>query len=133
MEFTVHGKVHGKARPRVTFRGGKARAYTPKITGDYEAHIRAAYLAAGGGKLKGPVMVAVETFRALPKSKPKKIESEADTFKPDGDNVLKIVLDALNGVAYDDDSQVVMLSIIKWPRTRCEEHMRVHVSRVSQK
>jgi Holliday junction resolvase RusA-like endonuclease len=30
--------------------------------------------------------------------------------KPDIDNVLKIVLDALNGVAYKDDSRVVSVS-----------------------
>lgn len=133
MEFIVEGKVQGKARPRVTMRGGHARAYTPQKTKDYEGMIRYAYLAAGGKMLDGPVMVAVETFRSLPKSRPKKIESEPDVYKPDGDNVLKAVLDALNGVAYEDDSQVVMLSIIKWPRTRCDEHIRVHVEKVKQK
>ena len=35
------------------------------------------------------------------------------TTKPDGDNILKVVLDALNGLAYDDDRQVVKMCIIK--------------------
>ncbi len=35
------------------------------------------------------------------------------TTKPDGDNILKVVLDALNGLAYDDDKQVVKMGIIK--------------------
>lgn len=35
------------------------------------------------------------------------------TTKPDGDNILKVVLDALNGLAYDDDRQVVKMGIIK--------------------
>lgn len=133
MEFIVKGKVQGKARPRVTMRNGKAHAFTPDKTKEYEADILAAFLAAGGKKVKGPVCVHVETFRALPKSRPKKVVSEPDTFKPDGDNVLKCVLDALNGYAFDDDSQAVMLSVIKWPRTRCDEHIRVHVCPIKQR
>ena len=35
------------------------------------------------------------------------------TTKPDIDNVIKAVLDGLNGVAYADDSQVVALSASK--------------------
>ena len=41
--------------------------------------------------------------------------------RPDWDNVGKIVTDALNGVAYDDDSQIVSASVEKYyseePRT----------------
>ena len=33
--------------------------------------------------------------------------------KPDADNIAKIICDALNDVAYKDDTQVVMLTIIK--------------------
>lgn len=50
-------------------------------------------------------------------SKRKKKEAIAGlimpTTKPDGDNILKVVLDALNGLAYDDDRQVVKMCIIK--------------------
>lgn len=49
---------------------------------------------------------------------PKRIERERDTTKPDIDNVLKAVLDALNGVAYKDDSQVVEVRVVKHDRTR---------------
>ena len=35
------------------------------------------------------------------------------TIKPDCDNIAKIVLDALNGLAYDDDSQVTELEVHK--------------------
>lgn len=129
MQFEVIGKVTGKARPKVTRHG----VYTPKKTVEAEAKIRQAYREAGGTIIDGPVAVSVETFRALPKSRPKKLVSEPDTYKPDGDNVTKLVLDALNGVAYADDSQVVMLSCIKWPRTRCEEKMTVTVCPVKQK
>ncbi len=33
--------------------------------------------------------------------------------KPDCDNIAKIILDALNGLAYDDDAQVVKLYVEK--------------------
>lgn len=50
-------------------------------------------------------------------SKRKKREAIAGlimpTTKPDGDNILKVVMDALNGLAYDDDKQVVKMGIIK--------------------
>ena len=35
------------------------------------------------------------------------------TKKPDTDNIAKIVLDSLNGIAYPDDSQVVDLQVLK--------------------
>lgn len=64
------------------------------------------------------VRVCVATRKVLPKSKPKKVILERDTFKPDIDNVIKLVLDALNGVAYDDDAQVVSVTGLKHPRER---------------
>ena len=33
--------------------------------------------------------------------------------KPDADNIAKIVLDSLNKIAYEDDKQVVELTVIK--------------------
>ena len=36
------------------------------------------------------------------------------TKKPDIDNVIKIITDALNGIAYDDDAQIVSLSATKF-------------------
>lgn len=56
-----------------------------------------------------------------------------DTGKPDCDNIAKAVLDALNGVAFDDDSQVVTLVVRKYPRVRIssdDEYVRVTISDV---
>lgn len=33
--------------------------------------------------------------------------------KPDSDNIAKIVLDSLNKIAFDDDAQVVELTVVK--------------------
>lgn len=106
--FRVNGQPQGKARARST-RGG--RYYTPEKTRRYEAAIRAA--AAGCPKLEGAVRVNISAWFAVPKSwsKAKRAAAAAGnlypTVKPDADNVAKVVCDALNGVAYHDDSQVV--------------------------
>ena len=115
--FTVHGKVQGKQRPRFTRAG---RCYTPKATADYEAAISAAFRDQCGWfyAASEPVAVSVDVFRALPKSRPKSVAAEADTARPDLDNVVKVVLDALNGLAYADDAQVVEIHATKHDRMR---------------
>lgn len=66
------------------------------------------------------VTVAVDAYFKIPKSytKGKRLACEHNINrpdkKPDIDNVLKVVLDALNGVAYEDDKQVVEVRCRKW-------------------
>lgn len=123
MIFTVYGKVRGAQRPRIT----RKVSYTPKETQEYRKRVTDAYMAADGQDSydhAGPLAVRVDIYRALPKSRPKRMESEPDIFKPDGDNVYKI-LDCLNGIAWEDDAQIVDLQVVKHPRTRREEYMTV--------
>lgn len=127
-DFNVFGEVVGAARPRVTGFG----TYLPKKTKDYRKKIQDAFIASCGGRVApiakpNPVGVEIYIYRALPKSRPKKMLSEIDVFKPDVDNVSKNVLDALNGLAWEDDSQVTCLHIEKFPRERREEFIRVLV------
>lgn len=128
VSFDVWGRVSGKGRPRFT-RGG--HAYTPKGTRDYESAIRDAFENAHGrppGPFSGPIAVCIMTYRQLPKSTPKSVISEPDTHKPDIDNVAKIVLDALNGVAWLDDAQVTSLEVVKLDRTRDPERLSVSIT-----
>lgn len=123
MEFIVEGKPQGKARARVFYdsRVGKARGVTPTQTKSYEDLIRWKYKAAGGKYFgEETLQVAIEAFYPIPKSysKAKKMNA-ADGFlrptsKPDCDNIIKVVLDALNGVAYYDDKQVICVSCNKY-------------------
>lgn len=132
VSFDVFGRVRGKGRPRFT-RGG--RPYTPKATRDYEAAIREAYESAPGRPsepLSGPIAVSIITHRQLPKSTPKSVIREPDTHKPDADNVAKVVLDALNGVAWDDDAQVVRLTVSKLNRTRLPEMLSVSITELNR-
>lgn len=103
---------HGKGRPKFTTRGGFGRAYTPKETAEWEKQVAGALRKAwDGGMVDGPVKVVVVAIKARPAylEKPKVADGYLlRTQKPDSDNVLKSVLDALqqSGVIADD-KQVV--------------------------
>jgi len=113
----IPGPIVAKARPRVTVRGNKPRAYTPKKSADFEKVV------AGSCPLDSPVEGAVDLrvnmYLGIPKSwsKQKTADAAAGQIKPisrpDLDNYLKSIMDGLNGVAYLDDSQIVRLSITK--------------------
>ncbi len=90
-----------------------------------------AYKKAGGEcyrDYRGRVELSVTICGKLPKSTPKRVESDRFTVKPDADNVLKAVSDALNHVAYADDAYVTRVMAEKLPRIRREgECTRVEV------
>lgn len=119
---TIHGDLHGKGRPR--FANG--HAYTPETTRRYEGKIQAAWVLAHGKRIDGPVAVHITAYQTLPKRASKALREAVAAGKawplrkPDVDNVIKIVLDALNGYAYNDDTQVVRLYADKM-YTICEE------------
>lgn len=117
IRFCVHGAPVGKARPRVTKSG---HAYTPQKTKDYEAIVRACYQSqVGRGRFPAgvPLTVKITAEFPIPKSTGKKraaaLLGRWHTKKPDADNVAKAILDALNGVAYPDDSAVARLVVEK--------------------
>lgn len=129
--FFVPGKVQGKARPRFSSRSGTV--YTPEKTKSYERQIAEAYEAQHGPCFEGAVMVVIEAVFPIPKSWPraKKAEAMAGKLppgKPDIDNILKVVLDGLNGIAYEDDKQVVLTQCKKvYADTTRTAGLQVHV------
>lgn len=119
MKFVVLGEPFGKQRPRYTKFG---RAYTPKETVNYESLVKVAYMDQIGMDAiisEGNVYVEINAYFKIPKNtSKKKTESMIKgyirpTKKPDVDNIAKIILDALNGVAYSDDTQVVEIIVTK--------------------
>lgn len=116
-EFTVLANPRGKGRPRFTRQG---HVYIDSETRAYERQIRHAFLAAGGVTVSGqPVAVIIRAFHRVPKSwtlarQRAALSGEMPAVcKPDADNIAKAVLDALNGLAWADDRQVVSLHITK--------------------
>lgn len=122
-------RVMAAPRPKATTFCGHVKMYYPRKYERYREEIAEAYRAAGGEHLgDAPVSVSIDIMRHLPDGRPKRVLSEPDTVKPDADNVAKAVLDALNGVAYKDDAQVVSLCVLKCDRVRgAQDRMRVSV------
>ena len=79
-------RIPNKRRHRSTVRNGHVATYTDSRTVADEQAVRDAYK---GECFDCAVRVVVHTFKALPKSRPKRIERERDTTKPDIDNVLR--------------------------------------------
>ena len=106
------GEPKGKGRPR--FVRATGHTYTPQRTASYEACLRheAGLAMAGRPPLAGAVRVVVTAYFGIPQSWPQKKQAAAlagtvrPTTKPDWENVAKM-LDALNGVVWIDDKQVV--------------------------
>ena len=125
MSFMVTFKVDadpvGKQRARYAKRGNHVMAYTPDKTRNYESLIKEAAIEAMGSSepLETPVTLYLYIRAPIPKSLSKKrIEAclnglEKPIKKPDASNVLKSVEDAMNGVVYKDDSQIVNIHVSK--------------------
>lgn len=115
MKFTIPGEAVGKGRPKFSTRNGFAHAYTPKKTADYENFVKECYKSASSEYSENPLEVRIIAWCGIPKSTTKKnralmLEGKTKPAKkPDLDNIIKIVLDSLNGIAYKDDSQIVSL------------------------
>jgi Holliday junction resolvase RusA-like endonuclease len=119
----VYGAPVPKGRPRMSTVNGHARAFTPAKTRRYEDLIRleAGRAMEGRGQLHGPTRVRIRAFMPTPqaiarhKSKGPLAESGAlrPVTKPDADNFAKVI-DALNGIVWPDDNQVVELMVEKF-------------------
>lgn len=140
IEFTIPGDPRGKARPRVVrLKNGASMSYTPDKTVEYEELIRQRFRQQWPSTelpfpYKTPVCVMITACFGIPKSTSKKARTAMlsgqtyPTKKPDVDNVVKIVLDALNGFAWHDDAQVIDLHISK-TYTEREPFVRVGLNR----
>lgn len=115
-EIVIPGQPQGKQRPRHAMTGA---VYTPTETKRYERTVAAIWHDSRGETLHGAVRLDVVAGYGIPKSTPKSARAamldgtRVPAKKPDIDNVLKIIMDGLNGEAYDDDKQVVIASIRK--------------------
>lgn len=116
MKFTIPGEPTGKGRPRVT----KWGTHTPEKTVLYENLVKLCYQEQCGKYTEKPLIAVLSVYYSIPKSTPKKyikpmLNGEIRPCKkPDIDNICKIIFDALNGIAYKDDTQIVEVRASKW-------------------
>ena len=114
IKFVVMGDPKGKQRPRVCKINGHSVTYTPKQTVEYEKLVKASCRAASRVYFEKdiPLEVKIIAYFAIPKRTSKNVKKLMlegrilPTKKPDGDNIIKIILDALNGEVYNDDAQI---------------------------
>jgi Holliday junction resolvase RusA-like endonuclease len=114
--FSIPGNPVGKQRHRTA----KNHTYTPRKTKEYENKVKLFYrLSCKNKPSVEPIAIYIESFHPVPKSdskKKKELKLSGKikcTVKPDADNIAKIICDALNKVAYKDDSQVYFSQIYK--------------------
>ena len=116
--FRIDGNPKGKDRPRFA----RGHTYTPKPTKDYEKKVVKTFKSeyphyeVPTGALEVDIDVYYKPIKSISKSdRAKMLSGEIrPTKKPDADNIAKIILDALNGYAYEDDKQVVELTVKKY-------------------
>lgn len=113
--FTVYGIARPKGSTRAFMRPGMK---FPIVTSDnksvkgWEESVRAALQQhAAGVFFQGPLMVRIAFSLPRPKSMGRKWP--AHTKKPDLDKLARGSLDAMKGVLWNDDSQVIELHVKK--------------------
>jgi Holliday junction resolvase RusA-like endonuclease len=122
--LTTSYRVHIPARPIAKGRGRVSKqtgaVYTPKQTVVAEAWVRLCCTEqVGTPRVPGPVGVRVVFVVPIPKSKPRQWREDAQagrvmpTGRPDVDNLSKLACDALNGIAWADDAEVVEMDVVK--------------------
>ncbi len=124
----------GKQRPKFRNAGKFVQTYTPKETVSYESKVVAEYKSQYNEpmfEVGDEIWATIIAYFKIPKSHyhyhkrtgTLDIDKEGQLMldgkikpmrKPDNDNIAKICLDALNGIAYPDDSQITILVVMKF-------------------
>ena len=118
-EFEIPSKIIGKGRPRLNSYTGKI--YTPTRTKDYEELVEQYFLLKYPRykTLDGRIKMDIVAYFEVPKSTSKLVKTQmmenkiSPTKKPDIDNIVKIILDAMNNIAFKDDTQITKISVEK--------------------
>lgn len=126
--LTVYTEPVAKGRPRVV----NGHTYTPQKTADYENLIKQCWIIAHGRNITtNPIELLVDFYVRIPQSMKKADKEMAvacelrPSKKPDIDNLVKAVTDALNELAYWDDAQIVTLKAEKYYATQPRVEIRI--------
>ena len=126
VEFNVYGEPMAKQRPKISMNNGYARAYTPKNTILYENKVAQSYKEVANdymferNDLLEITIIANFSLvsgdygkKGLNKNGRDKLSQIYCPKHKDLDNIIKVVLDGLNGIAYLDDKQIVKINAVK--------------------
>lgn len=120
--FTIPGEPKGKGRPRFARAGSYVKTYTPDETASYENLVRIEYERQCRNRFPDDAMLDMRiiAYYSIPKSAGKKKRLKMldnlirPTKKPDMDNIVKVIADSLNHIAYKDDTQIVDAQVRKF-------------------
>jgi Holliday junction resolvase RusA-like endonuclease len=127
--FSVKGDPVPKARARTVRKGGRTWSFTPKKVATWEKLVKTEAAKHFQQPFRGPVIVSMIFYMDRPASRRKDIWVPTT---PDLDNLEKAVLDALNGVAYEDDRFVVSKNAQKKYIRRDEPHVSIRITCLSK-
>jgi Holliday junction resolvase RusA-like endonuclease len=119
--FTIYGHPVAKGRPRFSTRGKFPVAYTPEKTKTYESEVGMMAKAAMGASkvLDGALEAFIYVTFPVPTSYSKKRteaclnDTEKHTKRPDLDNVIKAVIDGMDKIVFNNDSQITSIHSTK--------------------
>lgn len=140
LRFIIPGEPHGQARPRFTQVNGHVHTYDAEESRNYKAYVK--MIAQTAARAQGwqyaekeGIGVNIYAHMSVPPSKSKKFRAaalagdELPTKKPDVDNIFKAVTDALSGVLFRDDKQIVHSRVEKTYSEQPEVLVEVFVVR----
>lgn len=120
IEFDIPGQPIGQGRPRFSRHGKYVQTYDPPKSRQYKALVTQKLQQVYAGKpISCPIKITVKAYFGVPESYSKRRTHEClsgvekPDKKPDADNIVKGVMDALNGIAYEDDKQVISMHVYK--------------------
>lgn len=136
VDFEIKGKVKAKQSFKFNKSGFK---YTPADMVEYANLVRMSFINkyptwSVAEFTDKPLQVQIDVCIPVPKSFSKKKRLRAligqirPTVKPDCDNIAKNINDALNGIVYPDDKQIVSLTVNKY--YSLDEYVNVKVSEI---
>lgn len=124
LTIMIPGEPCAQGRPRFSTHGGFVKAYDPEKSRNYKAYVKMCAIKSmqeqGWTLTEKALSIEIRAFMSIPSSKSKKFKQaaiegiERPAKKPDPDNIFKCITDALSGVAYKDDKQIVDARINKW-------------------
>lgn len=123
-ELFIPGDPVPKGRPRVVYTRGRVRGYTPDKTRSWESGARLAIAAAYVRQpvLRGPISMEIDVLLERPASTPRRLHP---AVRPDWDNYAKAVCDAMAGIVYEDDGQIISCTVRKIYATEAGVRVRV--------
>lgn len=141
IKFSIYGEPQGKGRPRFSKINGITIVRTPDKTALYENLVAIEYkkiakeLGFNGFGVDEELKMRIKAYYQMPKSVSEKksklmlLGEVRPTKKPDVDNIIKVIADSLNGIAYRDDAQITTVECQKFysdtPRVEVEIYPRL--------